>query len=104
MKLLELYFRGSSYGYVVTDANPTGQGGEIIRIEQSGLPDLAQLAADVLGDDQPLLPSYGSANLAKWIIRYGVYRWGERPFLQAMSWSLIWRRGQRFSFEVLCER
>lgn len=79
---------------MLTIAEPTSDGGEIIRVEQAELENLAQLAADVLGEEQPLLPYYGPGNLARWIIRFGAYKWGERPFLQAVARALIWQAGQ----------
>lgn len=104
MMPLEIHYQGSSYGRVITSAGPTSKDGEIIRIEAAEMAPLAQLAADVLGDAQPLLLAHHPANLAKWLVRYGVLKWGERPFLQAMARSLIWHPGQVFSFEVLCEK
>jgi hypothetical protein len=94
MNLLEIHYQGSGYGSVFTEAEPTAVGGEIIRVEQAEMVDLAQLAADVLGLDQPDLPLYGVGNLAKWILRFGATKWGERPFLRAVARSLIWQPAQ----------
>lgn len=102
MRQLELYFQGSSYGEVFTSAVATSEGGDIVRIEYTDMENLAQLAADVLGDEQPLLLAHYPANLVKWLVRYGALKWGERPFLQAMAKALIWQHDQAFTFEVLC--
>lgn len=80
MRVLKIYHRGSGYGRVLTDAEPEHHLGDFIRLESAALPDLAQLAADVLGDEQPLLPPQHQRNLARWILRHGCERWGERPF------------------------
>lgn len=94
MNLLEIYYQGSGYGQMLTEAEPTADGGYIIRVEQADMVNLAQLAADALGVEQPYLPRYGPDNLAKWIIRFGADRWGERPFLRAVARALIWQPGQ----------
>jgi hypothetical protein len=89
LNLLELYFQGNSYGHVLTEAQPTADGGRLFRVELAGLENLAQLAADVLGFEQPYLPRYGAGNLARWLVRYGCEKW-EAKFAQATARALIW--------------
>lgn len=91
MRVLKIYHRGSGYGRVLTDAEPEHHLGDFIRLESAALPDLAQLAADVLGDEQPLLPPSHQRNLARWIVRCGCEKWGERPFLGEVARALIWQ-------------
>ncbi len=88
---LDLVFNGSGYGRVITEAEPTAEGGYHFRVEAADMINLAQIAADVLGLEQPHLPRYGTRNLAKWLIRYGCEVWGQPKFLQATARALIWQ-------------
>lgn len=91
MNELDLVFNGSGYGRVITEAEPTAEGGYHFRVEAADMINLAQIAADVLGLEQPHLPRYGTRNLAKWLIRYGCEVWGQPKFLQATARALIWQ-------------
>ena len=91
LNLLELYFQGNSYGHVLTEANPTADGGRLFRVELAELENLAQLAADVMGFEQHYLPRYGAGNLARWLVRYGCEAWGQPKFIQAVAKALIWQ-------------
>lgn len=91
LNLLELYFQGNSYGHVLTEAQPTADGGRLFRVEVAELDNLAQLAADVIGFEQPYLPRFGTGNLARWLIRYGCEMWGQPKCIQAVARALIWQ-------------
>lgn len=88
---LDLLFNGSGYGRVLTDAEPTAEGGYHFRVEMADMVNLAQLTADVLGLEQPHLPRHGTRNLAKWLVRYGCEIWGQPKFTEATARALIWQ-------------
>ncbi len=90
---IEVFFRGSSFGCVFSSAHPTSPEFALVRLERADLVTLATLAADILGEEQPLLPSHSATNLAKWVIRFSCDRFGERPFLRETAKALIWHRG-----------
>lgn len=98
MKLLlaEIYFQGNGYGRVLTRVEPTGlnrQGDEAIRLESLGLAQLAQLFVDVRGETQLYLPPYCEDNLARWIARFGIGRFGEREFCREAARRWVWHKG-----------
>lgn len=91
MHTLKVFHQKTTYGRVRTTASPSTESGGLIRVETAEFGDLAQLAADILGEAQPLLPVNHKENLLRWVVRFGCNRWGERPFLQAVARALIWR-------------
>lgn len=96
MLLAEVDFQGNGYGRVLTRVEPTGlnrQGDDMIRLESLSLAQLAQLFVDVRGETQPHLPPYCEANLARWIARFGIGRFGEREFCRATAELWVWRPG-----------
>lgn len=97
MKLLvEVYFQGSGYGRVLTRVEPTGlnrHGDEAIRLESLSLAQLAQLFVDVRGEGQTHLPPHSEQNLARWIARFGIGRFGEREFCWEAARRWIWHEG-----------
>ncbi len=96
MLLVELLFQGNGYGRVLTQVEPTHlnrQSDEAIRLESLSLAQLAQLFVDVRGEDQTHLPPYCEDNLARWIARYGIGRFGEREFCREAARRWVWHRG-----------
>jgi hypothetical protein len=91
VRLLKLVYEGSSYGRIWTYAMPTGAEEMVIRPSHCALPQLAQLAADLLGEEQPYT-RHEVGNLVRWVVRYGCSVWGEREFLRETARALIWRR------------
>ena len=96
MLLAEIYFQGNGYGRVLTRVEPTGlnrQGDEAIRLESLSLAQLAQLFVDVRGEAQAHLPPYCEPNLARWIARFGIGRFGKREFCREAARLWIWSEG-----------
>ena len=96
MLLAEIYFQGNGYGRVLTQVEPTGlnrQGDDMIRLEGLRLARLAQLFVDVRSEEQVHLPPYCQDNLARWIARFGIGRFGEREFCRAAAELWVWRPG-----------
>jgi hypothetical protein len=96
MMLVEVIFQGNGYGRVFTRVEPTSlnrQGDDTIRLEKAALWQLAQLFVDVRGEEQPYLPPYCEPNLARWIARFGIDRFGEREFCRAAAELWVWRPG-----------
>lgn len=96
MKLLEVFFRGNSYGRVLTQVEPTHlnrQSDEAIRLESLSLAQLAQLFVDVRWEKQTHLPPYCDLNLARWIARFGIGRFGKREFCRVAAQLWIWHEG-----------
>lgn len=90
--IVSLIHRGADYGTVVTTApaNTQTKSGPAFKLEKAGLSDLAQLAADLLGEPQPYLRRHEQRNMAKWVVRFGRHQFGQ-PFLRATARALIWR-------------
>lgn len=96
MMLVEVIFQGNGYGRVRTRVEPTSlnrQGDDAIRLEKAALWQLAQLFVDVRGEDQTHLPPYCEENLARWIARFGIGRFGEREFCREAARRWVWRKG-----------
>ncbi len=96
MELVEVIFQGNGYGRVLTRVEPTSpnrQGDDAIRLEKAALWQLAQLFVDVRGEDQTHLPPYCEDNLARWIARFGIGRFGEREFCRTAAQLWIWHEG-----------
>lgn len=96
MMLVEVIFQGNGYGRVRTRVEPTSlnrQGDDAIRLEKAALWQLAQLFVDVRGEEQPYLPPYCEPNLARWIARFGIGRFGEREFCREAARRWVWRKG-----------
>lgn len=85
MRFLKVIYDGSGYGRVLTKARPTS--GSAIRLEEADAGQLAQLYCDVAGESQDSL-HYDKRVLARWVMSYGIRRFGERPFcrLAAERW------------------
>jgi hypothetical protein len=93
---VEVIFQGNGYGRVLTQVEPTGlnrQGDDMIRLESLSLAQLAQLFVDVRSEVQGHLPPYCEPNLARWIARFGIGRFGEREFCRAAAELWVWRKG-----------
>lgn len=93
MDLLEVFFRGNSYGHVRTQAAPTGRESPIIRLENAGLWQMAQLYVDARSEPQTHLPPHCDLNLARWIYLYGVDQFGEKEFSRAAARLWVWHEG-----------
>ena len=89
MNLAKVIFYGTGYGKVRTYA-PVSEAG-FLRLEQCGLAELAQVAADLLGEEQPELADYAVDNLRFWVLRLGARQCGVRPFLRETARALIWQ-------------
>mgnify|MGYP006902095611 CR=1 FL=1 len=89
--LLKVFFRNSCHGQAMTTASATSADASLLRVEDAQLVPLATLAADLLGDPQPSLGDFERRNLAKWVIRFGCRRFGERSFLRETARALIRR-------------
>lgn len=75
---------------------PTGtnrRGDDMIRLESLSLAQLAQLFVDVRGERQPYLLPHCDDNLARWIARFGIGRFGEREFCREAARLWIWYEG-----------
>lgn len=85
--LAKIEFDGHAYGCIFTEVEAHTET-NIIKVQQCDVATLGQLAADVLGEDQPDLVSYAVHNLAKWIIRYGAQRYGAHLMLHHTARAL----------------
>lgn len=92
MKPIQLFHDGCGYGTVMTAVASTMMviGTPSIRLRVLELEQLAMLAADLLGEEQPYT-RHEVRNLARWVLRFGMIEFGERPFLEATARALIWR-------------
>ena len=87
-----LYYRDAGgLGEVYTSAGT----GLTLRIDEVDLHDLAQLAADLLGESQPRLP-HSPRPLSDWLLRYGAQQWGKHRFLWHVARALIWRPAEKW--------
>lgn len=62
--------------------------GTTVRIDQLSPTELAQLAADLLGEPQPGI--HPQSNVKQWVIRYGRRQHGDRRFLREVAQALVW--------------
>jgi hypothetical protein len=63
--------------------------GATVRIDTLSPTELAQLAADLLGEQQPGI--HRDSNVRQWVIRYGRRQHGDRRFLREVAQALIWQ-------------
>lgn len=88
MRFLKVLYDGHGYGRVLTEAEPTSGG--IFRLEDADAWQLAQLFCDVAGEEQGHL-TYDKRWLARWVMSYGIMRFGERPFCRECARRWVWR-------------